>query len=584
MRDLIRLLRLYAPWWRWMAAGVALGLLTVLANFGLLALAGWFLAASAVVGLAGYAAQNAFNFFTPAAGVRFFATVRVAGRYAARLVDHEATFRQIAALRVFLFARLVPLAPLGLAGERSGDVLARLVADVDRLSDFYPRLLAPASVALMASMVMALVLGAIAPWAGGALLLLLASAGVAVPLIGQWAGAVPGREIVTREAALRADMVDLVQGMADLLTYGAAPAMAARIADANEGLVARQGRMRAISGFAAAASGLLANAALAAMLLIGIPLVRGGRMSGPDLALLALGALAAFEAVAPLGQVFPLLGQLRASAGRVFAIADRPAPIAEPAVSPPRPSQLGLELRGVRLRYADGLPWALDGLDLSIPQGSRMILIGRSGAGKTSVANLLLRFAAYQEGSARLGGVELSAIRGEDLRSLFTVVSQRTFLFHGSMRDNLLVARPDAIDAALWHALDVVQLADFVRAQPEGLATLVGEGGARLSGGEARRLALARAVLRDTPWLILDEPTEGLDPLVERALRAAFEVVTCGRTVLTITHRLGTIAKTDHIAVLDAGRVIEAGMFGDLQRDGVHIPRLLRCQRGLVRF
>lgn len=587
MRDLTRLLRLYAPYWPWIAGGVALGLATVLANFGLLALAGWFLASAAAAGLAGYAAQNAFNLFTPAAGVRFFATVRVLARYASRLVDHEATFRQIAALRVFLFARLVPLAPLGLA-DRSGDVLARLVADVERLSDFYPRVLLPVVVAAIAGVAMALTFGVIAPAAGVALFVLLLVAGVVVPLIGLRAASAPGRDIVGLEASLRADVVDTVQGMADLLTFGAAPAMAARIAATDAALLAGQRRMRGIAGGGAAVSALLANAAMAAMLVIGIPLVRGGGISGPDLALLVLGALAAFEAVAPLSQALPLLAPLRESARRVWEVADRPAPVTDPATSPPRPIQLDLELRGVRLRYgpagSSDRAWALDGLDLRIPAGSRLMLVGRSGAGKTSVANLLLRFAEYQDGSATLGGTELRDIRGDDLRSLFTVVSQRTFLFHGTIRDNLLLARPDATDPMLWQALETAQLADFVRAQPERLDTLVGESGAQISGGEARRVALARAVLRDTPWLILDEPTEGLDPVTAAALRGALEEVMAGRTVLWITHRLENVVAADQIAVLDAGRVVESGTVAALRRNGSYLPRLLQLQRGLARL
>lgn len=589
MRDLARLLRLHRPYWRWIAGGVAMGLVTVLANFGLLALSGWFLASAAAVGLAGYAAQNAFNLFAPAAGVRFFATVRVLGRYAARLLDHEATFRLIAAIRVDLFARLVPLAPLGLV-DRSGEVLAKLVADVERLADFYPRVLAPAAVAALASVAMALILGLFAPAAGVALLVLLVLAGVAVPVLALRAAARPAREVVAIEAAMRADLVDAVQGMADLLTCGAAEAMAARIEAADHELIRRQGRLRATDGFAAAAAGLVANTALLAMLVIGVPLLREGRISGPVLALLVLGAMGAFEAVAPLGGAMALLGVIRASARRVFEIVDRPVPVREPRVSPARPERLDLDLRGVRLRYGTdaagtgGREWALDGLDLVVPEGRRMMLVGRSGAGKSSVANLLLRFAAYQEGSARLGGVELCDIAGEDARSLFTVVSQKTFLFHGTIRDNLLLARPGADEATLWRAVETAQLGAFVRARPEGLDALVGEGGARISGGEARRVALARAALRDTPWLILDEPMEGLDALTARALGAALERVMARRTVLWMTHRLEMVREDDLVAVMAAGRVVETGTVGVLRRDGVHVPRLLRLQRELGRL
>ncbi len=592
MRDLARLLRLHRPYWRWIAGGVAMGLVTVLANFGLLALSGWFLASAAAVGLAGYASQNAFNLFAPAAGVRFFATLRVLGRYAARLLDHEATFRLIAAIRTDLFARLVPLAPLGLA-ERGGEVLAKLVADVERLADFYPRVLAPMAVAALGSLAMALVLGLFAPAAGVTLLGLLVVAGVVVPVLSGRMAARAGREAVAVEAAMRADVVDAVQGMADLLTCGAAEAMAARVVAADRRLLARQGRLRAAEGFGAAAAALVANAALLAMLVIGIPLLREGRISGPVLALLVLGAMGAFEAVAPLGGAMALLGVIRESARRVFEVVDRPAPVREPphqpGMGPARPARLDLVLRSVRMRYdSDGATeareWALDGLDLVVPQGARMLLVGRSGAGKSSVANLLLRFAAYQEGSATLGGVELSEVAGEDVRSLFTVVSQKTFLFHGTIRDNLTLARPGADDAALWRALETVRLGDFVRARPEGLDALVGEGGTRISGGEARRVALARAVLRDTPWLILDEPMEGLDAVTARAVGEALERVMAGRTVLWMTHRLEMAREDDLVAVLAAGRVVESGRFGVLRREGVQVPRLLRLQSELGRL
>lgn len=584
MRDLIRLFRLYVPYWRWITAGIALGVITVLANFGLLALAGWFLTAAAAAGLGGIAAQNSFNFFTPAAFVRLFATLRVLGRYAARIVDHEATFRQIARVRVFLFAHLVPLAPLGLGRDRSGDVLARLVTDVERLSDFYPRVLAPAAVAAIAAVAMALVIAAVAPIAGFALFGALLATGIALPLFSLRAGAAPGKAIVAQEALLRAELVDMVQGMPDLLTHGAERPVMTRLAAADTALVGAQRRARAIAGASTALSGFLGNAALAMMLVIAVPLLRAGRISGAEVAFLVFGTWAAFEAVALLGQAFHLLGQIRAAARRVFETVDRTPDVTEPAMSPPRPRGLDLTLRGLRLRYRPEGPWVLDGLDLTIREGERWVLIGRSGAGKTTLTQLLLRFVEYQQGSARLGGVELRAIRGDDVRSLFTVIAQRTFLFHGTLRENLLLAQPAASEAALWRALDIARLADFVRAQPEGLETLVGEGGARLSGGEARRVAIARAVLRDTPWLILDEPMEGLDPLTEALVQTALETVTAGRTVLTITHRLAAVRDSDHVAVIAAGRIVESGTFGTLRHHGIEVPRLLALQSAVTRL
>lgn len=556
MRDLIRLLRLYRLYWRWVAGGITLGVVTLLANFGLLALSGWFLTRAALVGLAGFAAQNAFNFFTPAAGVRFFATARVLARYSGRLVDHETTFRLLAGLRTDLYARLEPLAPVGLAGERGGALLARLVADIDRLGDFYLRVVAPFAVAAIGAVLMAAVFAALSPLAGLVLLLGLVLAGVGLPLISLRLGAGPSAATVTEQTALRADLVDCVQGMAELLTYNAAPAMQARVARSSARLASEQGRLAVIAGLGAGGNMLIAQLSMAAMLVIGGRLVFHGRLPGADMALLALGAMAAFEAVAPLAGAFQAWGGMAASARRVFELVDRDVPVRDPAESPPRPARLDIEMKGVKLRYPGQAGWALDGVDLRIAPGDRVALVGPSGAGKSSLVNLLLRFAAYQEGSVQIGGVELSTIRGDDVRSLFTVVSQRSQIFAGTVRDNLLIARPDADEAALWRALEIGQLADFVRAASGGLDMLVGEAGVKLSGGQARRLTLARAALRDTPFLILDEPTEGLDPVTEQAVVQAIATISAGRTVITIAHRLETLGPEQRVVTLEAGRIL----------------------------
>lgn len=584
MRDLIRLLRLYAPYRAWVIGGVALGLVTILSNFALLALSGWFLAATAVAGIAGYAAQNAFNFFSPAAGVRFFATTRVLGRYAGRLVDHEATFRLIARLRGVTYAGLEPLAPAGLIKDRGGDLLARLVADIDRLGDFFLRVVSPLLVAAIASVAMALTFAVISPLAGAVLLLGLAIAGIALPLASLRLGRRPARDAVGLQTVMRADVIDSMQGMAELLTCNASDAMVERIDDANRILVAHQGRLAAVTGFGTAASLLAACFTMAAMLVIGGHLAFAGRIAGPDVALLALGALAAFEAVAPLPVAFQLVSGMAASARRVFELLDRAPPVAEPAASPRRPARLDLRLRGIGLHYPDAVRPALAGIDLAIEPGERVTILGRSGAGKTSLFYLLLRFADYDSGSATIGGVELKSIRGDDLRSLFTVVSQATSLFAGTLRDNLLIARPDADEAALWQALEIARLADFARGRPDGLDTLVGEAGARLSGGEARRLALARAALRDAPFLLLDEPTEGLDTLTEAEFRATLARIAEGRTVLTITHRLDGIADDDRVVMLSAGRVVADGPFAALRAGAGPVARLSQLQEELRRI
>ncbi len=582
MRDLMRLLRLYAPYRRWIFGAIGLGLVTVLANFGLLALSGWFLASAGLVGLAGYAAQNAFNFYAPAAGVRFFATVRVLARYGGRLADHEATLRLLAKLRVAVYARLEPLAPAALSEDRSGELLSRLVADVDRLGDFFLRVISPFAVAGLGSVVMVLVFATFSPVAAVALMLGLSLAGVAVPLTSLLLGQQHSRRVTNIQDSIRSDLVDSVQGMTELLIYDASQTMINQVHGQSQDLTTVQGSLARVAGFGAALNLLASGMTVTSILVIGAVLVMAHRLAGPDSALLALGAMAAFEAVSPLPAAFQNLGGIRESARRVFELTDRAALVREPEVSPRKPTHLDLRLSDVRLRYPGQAGWALDGLNLVMEPGEHISILGRSGAGKTSLVYLLLRFADYQQGSATIGGIELRDIRGDDLRSLFTVVSERTQIFAGSIRHNLLIAKPDANEAELWQALQMAQLSVFVRQQPDGLDTLLGEAGAKISGGEARRISLARAALRQTPFLILDEPTEGLDPATASNFGTALASIASSRTVITITHRLENIHDADRVAVLRAGRIIEDGRFGVLRAAGGPVSHLAKLQEKLV--
>jgi ATP-binding cassette, subfamily C, bacterial CydC len=555
MRELIRLIALFRPYRAWMLGGLALAVTTILANFGLMVLSGWFLAATALVGLAGYAAQNAFNFFTPAASVRFFATLRVGSRYAERLVTHEATFRLLAALRVWFYGRLEPLAPAALQGYRAADLLSRIVADIDTLSLFYLRVYVPLLTALIASLIMAGFFAIFSVPAALALLAGLALTGGGAPALAAWGGARAGRDVVRESTALRADYIDAMQGLGELLTYGAAPALLARAAAGNERLIAAQSRLAVLSGCSLAGAGLVTNFTLLAVALAGGAKLVAGHLAGADLPLLALGTAAAFEAVAPLPGAFQYLGQIREAASRIFALADAAPAVAPPATPAPMPQNYGLVLNDISLRYAPDAKWALRHVTLTIPEGSRTGITGPTGAGKSTLINLLLRFNEYQEGSAQFGGHDLRTYGSADMSRFVTVISQRSHLFHTTIRDNLLLADGAASTEKLWAALEVAQLGEFVRSLPKGLDAMVGEAGAKISGGQTRRIALARAVLRPTPWLILDEPTEGLDAVTEQEFLRDLAPLLEGRSVLCITHRRAPLALMQRIYRLNEGQL-----------------------------
>ncbi|MGC9238493.1 MAG: thiol reductant ABC exporter subunit CydC [Acidithiobacillus sp.] len=563
MRDLWRLLKLFAPYRWWMLGGALLALLTMLSNFGLMTLSGWFLASAALAGLGGYATLNLYNFFLPAAGVRGFATIRVLSRWLERIVTHEATFRLLAQLRTWFYARLEPLAPAGLQGLRSGDLLARLVADIDTLNNFYLRVFTPFLVAGLATLVMAGFFALYAWQLGLVLLLFLVISGLALPLLSERLGARAGAEMTQIQAEMRVQIVDTLQGMGELLVANAGPRLQRELAEKNAQLIARQGRLAGVAGIGSAGMSFMGNLALWVILLLGIPLVRHG-IGRAELPMFALGTMAAFEAIAALPLAFQFLGQTRAAARRIFAVADLPAPFADAAGPAPQPKGLDLAMVDVHLRYPGARSDALSGLTLSVPEGSRTAILGATGAGKSSIVNLLLRFYDYQAGSARLGGCELRDFPADDLRQYFAVVSQRSYLFHSTIRDNLLLAKGDADEEALWAALAAAQLDEFVRSLPQGLDNIVGEGGINLSGGQARRMAIARAFLKDSPILLLDEPTEGLDAITEAHFLVALKALMKGRSVVYITHRLLGLEDMDQILILDGGQVVESGAYAEL--------------------
>jgi len=544
MTVLLRLLVLYRPAWGWLALAAFLALLTLLAQIGLMALSGWFIAAMALAGVAG----TSLNYFTPSALIRAAAIVRTAGRYGERLVGHEATFRLIARLRVWLYRRL-ELLPLALRGEHDGaDLAQRLRGDLDRLETVFLRLAAPLAVALAGG-------GLGVAWMGrfdSSLALteavLLLAAGIAVPLLVARAAARRGISQVKLLTALSGAAVEAVQGLPELLVFGADRRQRARIEALSSDLIAEQiglGRMVALSQ----AAGLLCgHLALWAAVVLTVPLLADGRLGGPDLAMLALLALALFEAVAPLPAAFLALGGVIESARRVFALADAAPEPSETAPEPqPLPERCDLSLRGIGYRWGAGRDRLFDDFDFDLPQGGKVALVGPSGSGKSTLVLLLTGLAQPEAGTILLGGRPIAALDDETRRRCFAVAPQGCGLFSGTLRQTLRLADPQADEAALWRSLTVVGLADFVAALPGGLETWIGAAGLTLSGGQARRLAVARALLRPAPVLILDEPGEGLDPEAEQALLDAVIDGLAGRSLLLITHRPAGLDRMDAV-------------------------------------
>ncbi|MGE5152795.1 MAG: thiol reductant ABC exporter subunit CydC [Bdellovibrio bacteriovorus] len=560
MKDLWRLLRLFRPYAGWMALGIVLSFITLVANLTLMAVSGWFIASMAIAGAAGVS----MNYFTPAAIIRACAIARTLGRYGERLVTHEATLRLLSTLRVWFYERLEPLAPARLQLYRSGDLLSRIRADIDTLDNFYLRTLVPTLTAALASLAFLLFLWRYDSALALILLGLLLLGGVGVPWVVRSLGEGPGRQVVALKSELRAATVDGVQGLAELQAYGADPAQANHINDLSRRLGREQQRLSGLTGLSQGALGLTANLALWLTVWTAIPLVRDGSIAPPDLVMLALFALAAFEAVAPLPAAFQSLGETRAATRRVLEILEAEPLVTEPSIPAPPPQGFAITFEGVSFTYPGAPRPALSGIDLQWSEGAKIALLGPTGSGKTTLVNLLLRFWSPDHGCITLGGTDIADLGGEEVRRHIAVVSQHTHLFSGTIRDNLLLADPSASQQRLEQVCRSAELHGFISAQPEGYATQVGEGGIALSGGQARRLAIARALLKDAPVLILDEPTEGLDGPTAQALMETLNRLMTGRRVLLITHRREGLKHMDQVWVLDEGSLNREGVRGEI--------------------
>ncbi|WP_052702956.1 thiol reductant ABC exporter subunit CydC [Paenibacillus beijingensis] len=613
MKVLLRTLYFMKPYKGRAAFAVLLGFCTIAANIGLMGTSGYLIASAAL------RPESVLLIWLPIVGVRFFGLSRAVFRYFERLVSHDLTFRILKDVRVWLFGRLERRGERLLEKERSGDLLGSVVSDVDTLQNLYLRVIAPPAVALIVGISSVIVMASFSRQAALMLGVMLVIAGLVIPWASFKAGRGAGRQLVHERAKLYEMTSDMMLGMRELAAFGAVEENIKQLELTQRQVDRYQSAMNRSGAFFGGLTLGTSRLAMLLVLLASIPMVASGSLRGVMLPALALMAAASFEAVSPLPSALQHLGQTLAAGSRLFRLADEaPAQMIEgeaarsgveaAAESPERTgtvmvqrgtsrgsgetavamsgaravevgmqnvqSHMAFSFEDVDLLHDDGRE-ALRGLSFALHKGEHAALVGESGSGKSSIVQILLRLQPYSSGSVRLFGQELAGLPEESVRDMFAVVPQHVQLFNATVAANLRIAKPDATDEELKAAARLACADEMISALPQGYNTVIGEWGERLSGGERQRIGLARALLKNAPIVLLDEPAAGLDVLTEEAFVRNMTSALKDKTVLWISHRLQGLDAMDRILVLRDGQLCEQGSHEELM-SGQGVYRRLR--------
>ncbi|HKI53210.1 MAG TPA: thiol reductant ABC exporter subunit CydC, partial [Anaerolineales bacterium] len=479
-------------------------------------------------------------------------------RYLERLVSHNVTFRLLARLRVWFYEKLEPLAPARLMDYKSGDLLARVIGDVETLENFYVRVVSPSLTAVVIAIGVSIFFASFYPALAFVLIGFFLTLGFILPLLSQLISRKPGGKLISQRADIQSQLVDGIQGLADLLAFGRGEDRARQIASTGKDYGSTQKRMAQITAVHSALGTLLTNLGLWLVLMLVIPQVTSGNINGVMLGTFALMTFASFEAVNPLPLAAQMWNASREAARRLFEVVDT-EPVVIDSVTEKQLSVTDNELRFTNLTFAyptQSIP-ALRDISFTVPEGKSIAIVGPSGAGKSTIANLLFRFWEYESGEISLGGESLKSLNQDEVRKRCALVSQNSYFFNTSIRENLRIARPKVSQEEMEEAAKSAQIHEFIMNLSKGYDTFIGEQGLRLSGGERQRLAIARALLKDAPILILDEPTANLDLVTEKQVLDTLFKIMRGRISILITHRLVGLENIDEILVLNNGQLVE---------------------------
>ena len=560
---LTTLLKIALSYKGWMILATFLGFMTIGSGIGLMMTSAYIIAKAALH-------PSISDLQVGIVGVRFFGIARGLFRYLERYVSHEVTFRLLARFRVWFYKAVEPLDPAGLQKYRSSDLLTRIVADVESLEHIYVRVIAPPLAAIAVSVLMWFLFGIFNLIFSALLLLFFILGGVGIPLFTHILSKQAGRHLITLRSSLNEMAVDGVQGMAELLAFGRIDDYHKQFNDLNLEYIQLQRRMALINALNESLIGLLMNITIISILLSAIPMISASLMDGIMLSVLTIGTMAAFEAILPLPASAQYLENSLKAAERLFEITNAKPAVKDIGQKHSETNNFDISIKNLDFKYRENESFVFRGLSLEITEKTSTVVVGSSGAGKSTLINLLMRFWDYNSGEIRIGQHNLRSFIPEKARTFFAVVSQNTHLFNGTIKENLLLANPSAAMIEVERCAQQAQIHDFIANLPMGYDTWIGEHGFRLSAGQRQRLAIARAILKKAPVIILDEATANLDTVTEEKIMQTIWQIAKGKTLIIFTHRLAGLDKADQIVVIDKGRIVERGQHKQLLKNKGH--------------
>lgn len=552
MKLVWRLLGFMKPLRGWILISTMTGLATVAAGVGLLGTSAYLIASAAFH-------PSIAELSVAVVGVRFFGISRGVFRYLDRLVSHHVNFRLLSILRIWFYNCLKLLAPARLIHYQRGDLLSRAIGDIDALDQFYVRAVSPVISAIFATVGFSLLVGSWNVRLGWILAAGLSVTSFVLPALVYIFSRGPAKQLVDQRAILSQTMLDTLRGAAEIIVFQQQEEELTQINRVSLQTNRAQVGLAHSQGLSNGMNAVLTQGTVAIMLLVGIPLVRTGELDGIMLAVIVLITMASFEISIPIAQAAQFWESSLQAARRLFEMADQQPAIIEPVIPVSVPEKPNILIRNLSFQYHGNLPLAADHLNIDLPYGRKIALVGENGSGKTTILNLLMRFWDCQPGEILIDGIPVQEFSPKELRQRIGYVSPGGAIFQTTLRQNLLLANPGALDADLLRVLDSVQLGEWVQTLPDGLDTWLGASGLTISGGQLQRIQLARGLLMDAPIYLLDEPTTHLDVETETRLISLFRSIFQNRSLVWVTHRLVGLDWLDEILLLDNGRVVERG-------------------------